>query len=272
MLCALLAGQARLFFGVHGNSKALIVTALYALHGAVLAIVHLLHERSSSRSGVARGKLAFLLVSAISPAVVLAVCGFGLIVAHCVLEHPQVPVHPVVAFVAVTSALVSWAVSRTVHRGGGEWHQAGPQGLLHPGRGGVVDLGAAAAVCAAALLSHDGHLYADTVVAVVLAALLCFWEFAALRESLKGLMDGSPDPALVRGLESGVDENVEPGAVQSLRVRQAGSHLAVSAVLALPAGTSIGEAEKQRRRVVETIGNRLDQPGEVLVAFRAAKE
>ena len=128
------------------------------------------------------------------------------------------------------------------------------------------------AVCAAVLLSNAGHLYADTVVAVALAALLCVLEFLALRESVNGLMDGSPDASVVQGLESAVAEKVKPGAVQSLRARQAGSHLVISTILTLPAATSIGEAEKLRRRVVEAVGTRLDQPGEVLMAFRAEKE
>ncbi|MBF0517903.1 MAG: magnetosome biogenesis CDF transporter MamM [Nitrospirae bacterium] len=259
----LLLALFKLVIGIISGSKAVIADSLYSFKDFMTSLVMVIGVKISSKPAdddhhYGHGKIEFVAIFLIS---LLIIVGTLFLFIHSVKDvwlayHGQVNPPKFIAFwAAVVSIIANFKLSSYLHCVG---QRRGSPAILANAKHNHSDAISSAMVAGAILLTRFGFYFADPLVAVIETLDLIRLSFTMLNDSLKGIMDSSISPSIMRqmthfaGLVPGVKR------VASLNARKVGQGIWVEIVIKVDHKQSLDNGYLIGRHVEETLMKRVD--------------
>lgn len=272
LAAGLVLAASKLTVGIVSRSKALAVSAMFALQDSVSAGVMLLGATVLRRPPTDSrpygfGKVGFIVAGGASILVVSGVVALCGAILHSLLEHRQRVPEETGLWVAFAGVVASWLVTRQASCLAR--HLSDPMVSAHA-TSTRSHLVASLVVAAAVMVARTGATTVDLVVAVLEVGYVIAAAGAALKRVVRGLMDASIERERVEALRAAVlqlDEVMEVGSVRAVR---SGRDISVCLAVGLSGTMKIQSADTLRDRIESAVGGTVVDAGEVLVELRAA--
>ncbi|KWT94831.1 magnetosome biogenesis CDF transporter MamM [Candidatus Magnetominusculus xianensis] len=259
----LLLAVFKLVVGIISGSKAVIGDSLYSFKDFMTSLVVLIGVKISGKPAdddhhYGHGKIEFVAIFLIS---LLIIIGTLFLFIHSVKDvwgafHGTVQPPKFIAFwAAVVSVIANYKLSSYLHCVG---QRRGSPAMLANAKHNHSDAVSSAFVAVAIVLTRFGFYSADPLVAVIETLDLIRLSSSMLNDSLKGIMDSSINPAVIRqmnhfaGLVPGVKR------VASINARKVGQGIWVEIVIKVDHSKTLDNGYLIGRHVEETLMKRVD--------------
>ncbi|MEO5360556.1 MAG: magnetosome biogenesis CDF transporter MamM [Nitrospirota bacterium] len=259
----LLLAVFKLVVGIISGSKAVIGDSLYSFKDFMTSLVVLIGVKISGKPAdddhhYGHGKIEFVAIFLIS---LLIIIGTLFLFIHSVKDvwgafHGTVQPPKFIAFwAAIVSVIANYKLSSYLHCVG---QRRGSPAMLANAKHNHSDAVSSAFVAVAIVATRFGFYFADPLVAVIETLDLIRLSSSMLNDSLKGIMDSSINPAVIRqmnhfaGLVPGVKR------VASINARKVGQGIWVEIVIKVDHSKTLDNGYLIGRHVEETLMKRVD--------------
>ncbi|MBF0457192.1 MAG: magnetosome biogenesis CDF transporter MamM [Nitrospirae bacterium] len=259
----LLLAVFKLVVGIISGSKAVIGDSIYSFKDFLTSLVVLVGVKISGKPAdddhhYGHGKIEFVAIFLIS---LLIIIGTLFLFIHSVKDvwgawHGMVNPPKFIAFwAAVVSIIANAKLSSYLHCVG---ERRGSPAMLANAKHNHSDAVSSACVAGAILLTRFGFYFADPLVAVIETLDLIRLSASMLNDSLKGIMDSSISPSIIRQITHFA--GLVPGVlrVSSINARKVGQGIWVEIVIKVDHSQTLDNGYLIGRYVEETLMKRVD--------------
>ncbi|MBF0554238.1 MAG: magnetosome biogenesis CDF transporter MamM [Nitrospirae bacterium] len=259
----LLLAVFKLIVGVISGSKAVIGDSLYSFKDFLTSLVVLVGVKISGKPAdddhhYGHGKIEFVAIFLIS---LLIIIGTLFLFIHSVKDvwgafHGTVKPPKFIAFwAAIVSVIANYKLFSYLHCVG---QRRGSPAMLANAKHNHSDAVSSAFVAGAIVLTRFGFFFADPLAAVIETLDLIRLSASMLNDSLKGIMDSSISPSVIRQMNHFA--MLVPGVkrVASINARKVGQGIWVEIVIKVDHGKTLDHGYMIGRQVEETLMKRVD--------------
>jgi cation diffusion facilitator family transporter len=267
----------KLFAGILGHSHALVADAFESLADIVGSVIVwrgivVASKPADEDHPYGHGKAEPIAAAVISTMLLLAAAGIGLhALREVVTPTPGPGPRPFTLLVLLGVLVVKEVLFRYVQREGEAVQSAAVKSDAWHHRSDAVTSLAAAIGITISLVGGPRFASADSVAAVVAAAVIAWNGWSLLRPALEELMDATPDPLLTEQIR--VIASAVPGvdAIEKCFARKMGYHLFVDMHVHVDPLMTVERSHRLAHEVKDTVRARLPHVHDVLIHIEPAR-
>ncbi|MBF0594556.1 MAG: cation transporter [Candidatus Omnitrophica bacterium] len=261
----------KVFFGIIGGSKCLLVAGIFSLFGVFIGVVSLIrivraHPGRTGRIIFNPDKLEFIIVLGASIIITLSTCALLFSIGHMVFFHTLYPPSMSAAWVALITAKLSLVMMFWYGKKASHVYEIDAKEVNFAL---TADFILSVVTVIGVVIARNGSTILDYACAILAAFFLILYGVSFLKGAFKGLMDASGDEEIIEHIR-GVIKKAQPRAVlEVLRVNRSGHLFEIMVTLGVKGDVSMKEALIAGRKIREALRTKFLRPHELLLGLKA---